>query len=123
MMPTVLLVDDDPEVIHTFSRWLQLEGYRIRTAANGEDALAQLDGVAAVIVDARMPIVDGAEFVRRVRAHDQRLPIAIVTGDYLIDEAILSEFSLRNVRVLYKPLWLDDLIALTLALVNREVAA
>jgi len=123
MKGTVLIVDDDSEVITTFTRWLQLEGYRVRTATEGDDALRQVDGADAVIVDMRMPILDGLGFLRRVRTNHQRVPVAVVTGDYLIDEGVLKEFFQLNARVLFKPLWVDELVDLAAALVDQQAPA
>jgi len=123
MKGTVLIVDDDSEVITTFTRWLQLEGYRVRTATEGDDALRQVDGADAVIVDMRMPILDGLGFLRRVRTNHQRVPVAVVTGDYLIDEGVLKELFQLNARVLFKPLWVDELVDLATALVDQQAPA
>jgi two-component system response regulator PrrA len=123
MTATVLLVDDDPEVIATFSTWLRLEGCTVRTAADGEQALQQVDGVDAIIVDARMPVLDGLGFLRRLRARQSRAPVAVVTGDYLIDDRALTEFGELDARVLFKPVWVHELVALTIDMVNREAAA
>ena len=119
MSGTVLIVDDDPEVVKTFAAWLQLQGYDVRTASDGDAALPQVRGVDAIILDARMPILDGLGFLRRVRAQDQDVPVAIVPGDYLIDGATLNELQRLNARILFKPLWLDDLAALAAQLVNH----
>ena len=123
MKGTVQIVDDDSEVITTFTRWLQLEGYRVRTATDGDDALRQMDGADAVIVDMRMPILDGLGFLRHVRTNHQRVPVAVVTGDYLIDEGVLKEFFQLNARVLFKPLWVDELVDLAAALVDQQAPA
>jgi CheY-like chemotaxis protein len=119
MKATVLIVDDDPEVVQTFGGWLRCEGYDIRVAANGETALEQVEGADAVILDFRMPILDGLGFLRRLRQRDTSVPVAVVTGDYLIDEGILHEFKQLNATVLFKPLWVDDLIAVTTALIAQ----
>jgi DNA-binding NtrC family response regulator len=123
MSGTVLLVDDDPEVVRTFATWLQLQGYEVRTASDGEAALRQVRGADAIILDARMPILDGLGFLRRVRAEDEDVPVAIVTGDYMIDGSILDEFRRLNAQILFKPLWLDDLVALAARLVNHATPA
>ena len=123
MSATVLIVDDDPEVVRTFAAWLQLQGYEVRTASDGEAALPQVRGVDAIILDARMPILDGLGLLRRVRAEDEDVPVAIVTGDYLIEDAILNEFQRLNAQILFKPLWLDDLVALAARLVNHATPA
>ena len=116
---TVLIVDDDPEVVGTFAEWLQLQGYEVRTAPDGEAALPHVRGVNAIILDARMPTLDGLGFLRRVRARDEHVPVAIVTGDYLIDDALLNEFQRLNAQIVFKPLWLDDLVTLVAQLISR----
>jgi DNA-binding response OmpR family regulator len=123
MSGTVLIVDDDPEVVRTFAAWLQLQGYEVRTASDGEAALPQVQGVDAIILDARMPILDGLGFLRRLRAQNDDVSVAIVTGDYMIDDAILNEFRRLNAHILFKPLWLADLVALAARLVNHTTPA
>ena len=123
MSGTVLIVDDDPEVARTFATWLQLQGYEVRTASDGEAALRQVRGADAIILDARMPILDGLGFLRRVRSEDEDVPVAIVTGDYMIDDSILNEFRRLNAQILFKPLWLDDLVALAARLVSHATPA
>jgi two-component system response regulator MprA len=123
MCGTVLIVDDDPEVVRTFATWLQLQGYEVRTASEGEAALRQVRGADAIILDARMPILDGLGFLRRVRSEDEDVPVAIVTGDYMIDDSILNEFRRLNAQILFKPLWLDDLVALAARLVSHATPA
>ena len=123
MNGTVLIVDDDPEAVRTFADWLQLQGYEVRTASDGEAALRQVRGADAIILDARMPILDGLGFLRRVRSEDEDVPVAIVTGDYMIDDSILNEFRRLNAQILFKPLWLDDLVALAARLVGHATPA
>ena len=123
MKGTVLIVDDDAEVVRTFADWLELQGYDIRTAPDGEVGLTRASGVDAIILDARMPILDGLGFLRRVRVRDEDVRVAIVTGDYMLDEGVLNEFQRLNAQVVFKPLWLDDLVALAAQLVSQAKAA
>ena len=123
MRGTVLIVDDDAEVIRTFADWLRLQGYETRTASSGEAALPQVHGVDAIILDARMPILDGLGFLRRIRAHDNHVRVAIVTGDYMLDETVQDEVQRLNAKIVFKPLWLDDLVALAAQLVSQAKAA
>jgi two-component system OmpR family response regulator len=119
MTRTVLIVDDDAEVTRTFGESLRAEGYEVRTAADGEDARRQLIGVDAIILDLRMPMVDGLEFLRSVRKANNDVPIALVTGDYLIDDAVVSEVERLDAKVLFKPLWIDELVDVTAAMVAQ----
>jgi CheY-like chemotaxis protein len=118
---SVLLVDDDPETTQTFARMLKLEGYDVRTAINAEAGLRAVEVSApdAILLDLRMPLVDGLSFLRRLRADEQQhTPVAIVTGDYFIDDTISNELSGLGVEVYLKPLWLEDLVSITHALVK-----
>ncbi len=118
---TVLIVDDDPEVTHTFSQMLRLSGYQVRVAEDPERGLQEAlsGGLDAIILDLRMPLLDGVAFLRRLRSDPARrdVPVAIVTGDYLLDEGVIAELRTLGVRIVYKPLWLDELVDLTESLV------
>ena len=113
---TILIVDDDEGVTQTFARMLKLEGYNVRTAMNAERGLTEAEESRpdAIILDLRMPLVDGLGFLRRLRAHDQQrdVPVAIVTGDYFLDDAIANELRELGAALKFKPLWLDDLVGL-----------
>jgi CheY-like chemotaxis protein len=119
--PTVLIVDDNPEVLKTFTRWLHLEGFHVVTVRDGQAALRHVDGVDAIILDLRMPIMDGLEFLRHVRARAEHVPVAVVTGDYLMETAITDEFQHLNAEVLFKPVWVDELVTLAIRLVRQRL--
>src|SRR6202140_5906818 len=69
--PRVLLADDDPRVLSVVSRYLDLEGYEMSTATNGEAAvaIAAADHPDLIILDIMMPGIDGIEACRRIRAN------------------------------------------------------
>jgi len=123
MAGTLLVVDDDAETVRTFAGWLRLEGYEVRTAADGNEALGHVAGADAIIVDLRMPIVDGLSFLRQVRMQQNRVPVAIVTGDYLVEESLLAEFARLGAKVMFKPLWGDDLLTLAIGMLEENVRA
>ena len=114
--PTILIVDDDEGVTTTFARMLRLEGYEVYTAMNAETGLREAEATApdAIILDLRMPLVDGLGFLRRLRAIDQyrEIPVAIVTGDYFLDDAVSAELRMLGAELKFKPLWLEDLVGL-----------
>ena len=112
----ILIVDDDEGVTQTFARMLQLEGYQVRTAVSAETGLVEAAQSLpdAIILDLRMPLIDGLGFLRRLRERDEHrtTPVAIVTGDYFLDDSISSELRELGAQLRFKPLWLEDLVAL-----------
>ena len=112
----ILIVDDDEGVTQTFARMLRLEGYQVRTAVSAETGLAEAEQSHpdAIILDLRMPLVDGLGFLRRLRArdHQRSTPVAIVTGDYFLDDATSAELRELGAELRFKPLWLEDLVGL-----------
>lgn len=121
----ILIVDDDDGVMQTFARMLRLEGFHVRTAANAEKGLceAEQSHPDAIILDLRMPLLDGLGFLRRLRAQtDQRsTPVAIVTGDYFLDDSISTELRELGAELRFKPLWLEDLVGLARNLLQTKV--
>ncbi|PYR48090.1 MAG: hypothetical protein DMF95_14905 [Acidobacteria bacterium] len=115
-MSRILIVDDDEGVTQTFARMLRLEGYQVRTAVNAEKGLqeADLSRPDAIILDLRMPLVDGLGFLRRLRARDAQrsTPVAIVTGDYFLEDSVSTELRELGAQLRFKPLWLEDLVGL-----------
>jgi DNA-binding response OmpR family regulator len=118
---TILVVDDDRSVADTFARMLKMEGFKVATALSAETGieLAEIVRPDAIILDMRMPITDGLQFLRLVRAnpHLVSVPVAIVTGDYFITDPILRELNALGVAIRFKPLWFEDLIALARTLI------
>jgi DNA-binding response OmpR family regulator len=119
---TILIVDDDEGVTQTFARMLKLEGYKVRTAMNAESGLREAaeSRPDAIILDMRMPLLDGLGFLRRLRSSDnqRQTPVAIVTGDYFLDDAVSLELKQLGAELKYKPLWLEDLVGLARTLLK-----
>jgi two-component system response regulator PrrA len=116
-----LIVDDDRSVTDTFARMLKLEGFNVATALSAEAGLELADSVRpdAIILDMRMPITNGLQFLRLVRSKPSlvEVPIAIVTGDYFLPESLQTEIKSLGASIRFKPMWLEDLIALAKTLV------
>jgi DNA-binding response OmpR family regulator len=113
---TILIVDDDEGVTQTFARMLRLEGYQVRTAMTAETGLRDAGAVHpdAIILDLRMPLLDGLGFLRRLREQEdtRATPVAIVTGDYFLEDDISVELRALGAELRFKPLWLEDLVGL-----------
>jgi DNA-binding response OmpR family regulator len=125
-MASILIVDDDEGVTTTFARMLRLEGYRVQTASSAEIGLSQAERSHpdAIILDLRMPFVDGLGFLRRLRTFDDQreTPVAIVTGDYFLEDSVSNELRELGAELRFKPMWLEDLVGLarTLLKVNTD---
>ncbi len=119
---TILIVDDDEGVTQTFARMLRMEGYKVRTAMSAETGLRDVteNPPDAIILDLRMPMVDGLGFLRSLRSREAQraTPVAIVTGDYFLDDTVSSELRELGAELKYKPLWLEDLVGLARTLLK-----
>ena len=112
----ILIVDDDPSVTETFRRVLQPEGFTVYSALSpaGGLELASDKLPDAIILDLRMPILNGVRFLELLRARPAlaHTPVAIVTGDYFIDHGTTSQIEALVASVRFQPIWTDDLVTL-----------
>jgi two-component system, OmpR family, response regulator QseB len=120
---SILVIDDDAVTLGLFEGILRANGYSVRGAADAELGLRELahDVPAAILVDLRLPIVDGVEFLRRLRTRPglRRVPVAIVTGDYFVNDYVVRELEMLGASIYFKPLFEDDLVAVVECLLKR----
>jgi two-component system chemotaxis response regulator CheY len=78
----ILIIDDDPAIRATVAEILTSEGYSVATAINGADGLQSLDRIdpALVLLDMRMPILDGWGFARALQSRGIQIPILVMTA-------------------------------------------
>ncbi len=107
---TVLLVDDEEIVLTTTSLLLRHMGYKVITARNGRDALAQegLEGVDIALLDVVMPEMGGVEAARHLREMNPELPIIFATA-YDRHLVLTTQDRLPNSTILSKPFRLQEL--------------
>ena len=103
---TILIVDDQPEVLRLYSRGLEVSGHRVITAETVELGMQLVDAAPpdAVLVDLKMPYVNGMGMLYRLRQSHPLLPVAIITGMQNLDKETLQEITLLGATVHYKPL-------------------
>jgi len=122
--PRILIVDDDETVLQTFAKALTLEGFDVRTAASPLVGLheAETEPPDAILLDLRMPFVNGFGFLYRLRAQvaHRHTPVAIITGDSCIDDPAMNELHNLDAEVLFKPIWLDEVVNLTRSMLARR---
>jgi len=117
----VLVVDDEPAVRESLRRALELEGYTVELAEDGETALEKLAGAAepdAVILDILMPGIDGLEVCRRIRASGNHVPVLMLTARTEVDSRVAGLDAGAD-DYLSKPFALAELLARLRALLRR----
>jgi DNA-binding NarL/FixJ family response regulator len=79
---SLLIVDDDPDVLKSFQLWLKNEGFRVFTASDGKQAveIIKKQNIAACLVDLRLKNEDGLRISAELKSLDERLRILILTG-------------------------------------------
>lgn len=90
MAATIALVDDDRNILTSVSIALESEGYRVRTYADGAEALAGLtrDAVDLAVIDIKMPRMDGLELLTELRRKSDVPAIFLTSKDDEIDEML-----------------------------------
>jgi two-component system response regulator MprA len=116
----VLVVDDEPAVRESISRSLRFEGYEVELAADGESALKfQASRPAdAVVLDVMMPVIDGLETCRRLRATGDRVPVLMLTARRAVGDRVTGLDAGAD-DYLVKPFALEELLARLRALLRR----
>jgi two-component system response regulator MprA len=120
MGPRVLVVDDEPAVREALKRALQMEGYEVALAEDGDQALQALltDPADAVVLDVLMPTVDGLEVSRRLRKMGDDVPILMLTARDAIEDRV-EGLDAGADDYLVKPFALEELFARLRALLRR----
>ena len=81
-MPRVLVVDDEPDAVELLQEFLTAKGYEVIAASDGEEALRKVkeDRPHLILLDIRMPKMNGIEVLRRVREIDREVGVIMVTA-------------------------------------------
>jgi putative nucleotidyltransferase with HDIG domain len=115
-MPTITVLDDEPEVLKVLDRLLRDQGWNVFTASNPKDALAMLQQHTpdAVITDIRMPGLSGIDILHQVKLLDPLTEVVLMTGHASIETAIqgLNEGAFAYLR---KPFESLSLVVTTVA--------
>lgn len=106
-MKHILVVDDEEAVGYVFERYLAIKGYRVSVAYSGEQALAafEADRPDLVVTDYKMPGMNGAELLLRLRAIDPALPAVMISAN-----PIEVGPTLEGIRFFPKPVSLETLV-------------
>jgi two-component system chemotaxis response regulator CheY len=106
----ILVVDDDDAIRDTIAEILELEGYPVERAADGLQALEVVERVtpALVLLDMRMPVLDGWGFAQELERRGVSLPIVVITA---AQNALEWCREVKARACVPKPFDLDDLLA------------
>jgi two-component system response regulator MprA len=117
----ILVVDDERAVRESLRRALELEGYEIELAADGEEALYRLEANSqpdALVLDVLMPGIDGLEVCRRLRRSGNTLPVLMLTARAEVENRVEGLDAGADDYVT-KPFALEELLARLRALLRR----
>lgn len=111
MADHVLVVDDDVSITEAVRDSLEMEGYRVTIAGNGVEALAEVasDLPSLILLDMRMPVMNGWDFAARLRDAGHAVPVVVMTAAASARDWA-SEIAAHD--VLPKPFTLDELYAM-----------
>ena len=107
----VLVVEDDLDIATLTKEFLELEGYNVKLAVNGEDALQLMAAntlPSLIITDYMMPIMNGGELIKIIKLDDRlrNVPVIIMSGNFKAEHK-----SFLGVPVLAKPIRVENLLA------------
>lgn len=106
--PTLLVADDDVDLLETYEIWLRNCEWEIRTAVDGTEAVAALDGsLDAMVCDRRMPGYRASDIRERIENADFELPMVVISA--YEPDAHLAETDVQ--AYLTKPIGRDDLVS------------
>lgn len=111
MSISVLLVDDEEAFIGTLAKRLRLRRMQVSTALSGQEALQQLQEspVDIVVVDVKMPDMDGIEVTRKVKQSHPLIEVILLTGHANL-EASAEGMEIGAFDYLLKPVSIDELV-------------
>jgi DNA-binding NtrC family response regulator len=107
----VLLVDDEIEFVETLMKRMRKRKVDIRAVQSGEEALAALEGggIDIVVLDVKMPGMDGIEVLREIKSRYPLIGVIMLTGHANVEVAIQG-MTLGAFDYLMKPMDLDELL-------------
>ena len=121
IIESVLVVEDDPDLLAVLPRILSSAGYAVRTASDGEDGLNKVldDAPALAILDVGLPKLSGYELARELRSRGYQFPVLMLTARVTVDDKV-SGLDAGADDYLAKPFEYAELLARVKALLRRS---
>jgi DNA-binding NtrC family response regulator len=104
--PRILIVDDEPQMLSLLSRALEQIFCETQIAVNAHTAMELVESSPpdAIMVDLKMPYVNGLGFLYRIRETHPDIPVVIITAASSVDDATLTEIRALDADLRFKPL-------------------
>jgi DNA-binding response OmpR family regulator len=120
----ILIIEDDPSILRGLDLNLSMEGYKLRTATDGEEGLriARTERPDLLIVDVMLPRLGGLELIRELRKEDPEMPILILSAKGQEADKVAG-LALGADDYVVKPFGLKELLARISAALRRRRAA
>ena len=114
MEKIILVVEDDVDLVGIYKEILELHEYHVETALNGEEGVEKFKQVnpSLVIMDGDMPVLDGYEAFKKIKEIDKNANVVIVTGFSEFEPKSQEAIKLGLIKVISKPLGVDELLKL-----------
>ncbi len=111
---TVLVVEDDVDLIGIYKEILELHEFDVQTALNGEEGVEKFKQTkpSLVIMDGDMPVLDGYEAFKKIKDIDVDANVVIVTGFSELEPKSQAAIKQGLIKVISKPLGVDELLTL-----------
>ena len=114
MRKTVLVVEDDTDLVGIYKEILELQDYDVQTALNGVEGVEKFkqSKPSLVIMDADMTVLDGYEAFKQIKEIDNNANVIIVTGFPEFEPKNQEAIKRGLIKVISKPLGVDELLTL-----------
>jgi two-component system response regulator HydG len=121
-MINVLLAEDDEKLLDVFGRFLRMKGWHVREARDGQQAVAQAcqEPADIVVLDVKMPKLDGLSACREIRRNCPTTPMILMTG-YRNSPELDALVRQGQIYYLHKPFTLEQLSATVQSMVGQRV--
>jgi len=114
MRKSVLVVEDDTDLVGIYKEILELHDFDVHTALNGEEGVEKFKQTkpSLVIMDGDMPVLNGYEAFKQIKEIDKNANVVIVTGFSELESKSQEAIKLGLIKVISKPLGVDELLNL-----------
>jgi len=111
---TILLVEDDLDLISIYQEILKVHGFNLQIAENGKEAVEKFNQInpSLVIMDGEMPVLNGYEAFKQIKDINNNAKVVIVTGYEKSEPKNIEAIKQGLMKVISKPLGVDELLSL-----------